>query len=85
MAKRVKMHWSELPDWYASYRVQKVDKTTGKKVRGTLYKLCENLSDDERKMIESYRNTEVVTTVPLYAPEQRCKAVVIFDKCIRSI
>lgn len=85
MAKRVKMYFTELPDFYDSYRVYKVDKTTGKKVHGTLYKLCNNLSDDERKMIESYRNTQIVTIVPQYAPEQMHKGVVIFDKCIRTI
>lgn len=85
MAKRVKMQMCELPDFYDSYRVYKVDKTTGEKLHGTLYKLCDKLSGDNRKMIESYRNTEIVTIVPQYAPEQRHNGVVIFDKCIRTI
>ena len=85
MAKRVKMQMCELPDFYDTCRVYKVDKTTGKESYGTLYKLCNNLSDDERKMIESYRNTQIVTIVPQYAPEQVKTGVVIFDKCIRTI
>lgn len=85
MAKRVKMHFTELPDWYDDYRVYKVDNTTGKKVHGTLFKLCDKLSDNDRKLIESYRNTEIVTFVSEYAPELVKTGVVIFDKCIRTI
>ena len=54
------------------------------KVWGTLFKIKEMTKGMKTYILKFWRNTEVVTTRAMYAPEIKHKAFIIYDKCIRE-
>ena len=64
--------------FYDSSRIK-----TKANVRGTLYKLCKPLTDNEKAELLKWKNVDICMTRCEYAPEIRGSAVIIYDKCVR--
>lgn len=84
--KRVKMDyfdvyrlWNNESAIIAEYRVY----NKKLKAKGTLFKVEKLTEGMKIYILKFWRNTEVVTTRAMYAPEIQYKAFIIYDKCIR--
>ena len=69
--------------FYDYYRTSITTKD-GKKIYGTMYKICRKLSDDDKKVILSYPNTMLYISQCQYAPEIKGNCVLLLDRKIRS-
>ena len=85
--KRVKMNyfdvyrlWNEESTIIQEYRVY----NKKLKIKGTLFKVEKLTEGMKTYILKFWRNTEVVTTRAVYAPEIKHKAFIIYDKCIRE-
>lgn len=52
-------------------------------VRGTIYKMCKPLSDEQKEEISRWKNTKLFIAQSQYAPELKRTAVFIGDKCFK--
>ena len=81
--KRQKMNLRDMDmhgiDFYAHQRVRDSKGNTGYR-----YILCNPLTDEQIKVVNSFKNTIVSTCHHRYAPEIRHDTLIILDKCKKS-
>ena len=88
MAKKIKLGFGEFIHFlderknscYDSYRTALIK--DDKKIYGTVYKLSNLLTDDDKTYIWSWKNTRLFISQAQYAPEIKSNLVFIADKCI---
>lgn len=84
MAKRRKMTWYDLGDRsidFVDFTPNVLHKPTG--IKGTMYRLAEPLSDEDRDFIMSWKNTLISSCRYRYAPEIEGECIFIAYKCMR--
>lgn len=70
--------------FYDDPRMSVVDKSTGRRVYGTLFKLSKPLSYEEKLFLDSFANTIIMVSQAQYAPELKSSCVWIGDVCLAS-
>lgn len=88
MAKKIKLGFGEFihflderkNSYYDSYRMALIK--DDKKIYGTVYKLSNSLTDDDKTYILSWKNTRLFMSQAQYAPELKKNLVFIADKCL---
>lgn len=53
-------------------------------VRGTVYKMSNRLTSEQKKEILRWRNAKILITQKQYAPESTSTSVFIGDKCFKN-
>lgn len=66
------------------FEERKVHRLDDKTIKGIRYTLDNRLTDEQKEIILSYKNTEVGTCHYRYAPEIKYDTVIILNKCIRK-
>ena len=70
--------------FYDDPRMSVVDKGTGRRVYGTLFKLSKPLRYEEKLFLDSFANTIIMVSQAQYAPELKSSCVWIGDVCLAS-